>query len=105
VSQQQQQLLEEAKAWRKVAKRINSRGIMYGFCADLYGNERTAKGLGVDLTTRMQQRVEEHMSLLIADGADYYHNWANYFDKPGARKSRVMAALFLAAEAESEATA
>jgi len=106
VSEHQQQLLEEAKAWRTVAKRINARGIKSGFCADLFWNEGTAKGLDSSLRERMGQRVNDHMTLLSADGADYYdYNRATYFDKPGARRSRIMAALFLAAEAESEAAA
>jgi hypothetical protein len=95
-------LLDEAAQWRRVAESISngnarlvgnsSWGLTYsaGLC-DLL---RIDKPWG---TTAMRARLNTHMSMFRRSGGGLW------LDTPGRRQVRVLACLFMALEAESEA--
>jgi hypothetical protein len=97
----------EAVAWRRIAAKVDKEGLRAsGLCAEV--TERP--DIGWELRTQMLDRIAEHLAgpWWFEGSGDYAYGQSVYGPHPAdseRAQNRVTMALFLAAEAESEATA
>ena len=102
--------MKESTAWRRIAKRIDEKGVRFGLCYEVM---TVGDSLLYDT---MEDRIRLHMQTFRELGNPAVlvnratprtcftcpETSSSYFDDRGVAESRILAALFLALEAEDE---
>lgn len=95
--------MRESKAWRRIASEVAERGLPFGLCYEMtkLGERHVICPV---LEGDMSERVQSHLETMAwVEDHDYY-DWdaPSWGWDPGDAGPRVLAALFLALEAEDE---
>lgn len=89
--------MKESTAWRKIARKLERDGSCYeGLCHEVYVLDVPFWGAEVP----MKQRIAAHLNAMERPFLNGHG--ARYLDRPGVVGPRILAAYFLALEAEEE---